>query len=146
LRPVLVGFYLVCPGNGEQRTHSRFTPQTQKDGPRSGTLTRYSFSPPFFCAKVQHPKTDKAKKLFEHRLAHSAKKGEFFFARFWMLHFGNRRRRRTSRVAFSFGYFSFGEAKEKYLGCRAETRLATGEKSNQDSYKINSKPTNKPAG
>jgi hypothetical protein len=127
LRPVLVGFYLVCPGNSEQRTHSRFTPQTQKDGPQRGTLTRYSSPQPFFCAKVRGGKTDKAKKLSEHRLGHRPKKGEFFFARFSAPHFGNRRRRRTSRVAFSFGYFSFGEAKEKCLGCRAETRLLTGD-------------------
>jgi hypothetical protein len=67
--------------------------------------------------------------LFEHRLGHRPKKGEFFFARFSAPHFGNPQRSvgRTSRVAFSFGYFSFGEAKEKYLGCRAETRLLSGD-------------------
>jgi hypothetical protein len=97
---------------------------------------------------VQHPKTDKAKKLSEHRLAHRAKKGEFFFARFWVLHFGNPKRSvgRTSRVAFSFGYFSFGDAKEKCLGCRAETRLATGDYTNKSTTKlIANQPENTPA-
>jgi hypothetical protein len=83
-------------------------------------------------------KNGSAKKLFEHRLAQSAKKGEFFFARFSALHFGNPKRSvgRTSRVAFSFGYFSFGEAKEKCLGRRAETRLPTGDYNPKNTTKI----------
>jgi hypothetical protein len=86
--------------------------------------------------------------LFEHRLGHRPKKGEFFFARFSAPHFGNPQRSvgRTSRVAFSFGYFSFGEAKEKCLARRGETRLLTGDQTTQENYKINSKKTNKPAG
>jgi hypothetical protein len=76
------------------------------------------------------------------------KKGEFFFARFSAPHFGNPQRSagRTSRVAFSLGYFSFGDAKEKCLGRRAETRLLTGEKQTKENYKTNSKLTNKYAG
>jgi hypothetical protein len=98
-----------------------------KDGPRSGTWSRYSFPQPFFCAKVRGRKTDQQKSCPSTVWAFRPKKGEFFFARFSAPHFGNRRRRRTSRVAFSFGYFSFGEAKEKYLARRGETRLATGD-------------------
>jgi hypothetical protein len=81
-------------------------------------------------------------------LAHRAKKGEFFFARFSAPHFGNPKRSvgRTIRVAFSFGYFSFGDAKEKCLGCRAETRLLTGDQQTKKHYKTNSKLTRKHAG
>jgi hypothetical protein len=95
--------------------------------------------PPFFCAKVQHPKTDKAKKLSEHRLAHRPKKGEFFFARFSAPHFGYPEAQRRGAQAgspFLLGTFLLGVAKEKCLARRAETRLATGDYKPKNTTKL----------
>jgi hypothetical protein len=87
--------------------------------------------------------------LSEHRLAHSAKKGEFFFARFSALHFGYPKRSvgRTSRVAFSFGYFSFGEAKEQVPRLPGRDPASHRRKTNERNATklIANKPTNPPA-
>jgi hypothetical protein len=113
-----------------------------KESPRSGDLIRlpvfgfwYSvfclrFPTPFFCAEISASAAEKAKKLFELRLAHSAKKGEFFFARRASCDFWHPRRGRKSRVAFLFGYFFFGEAKKKYRGCGAQLHKHVAERIN----------------
>jgi hypothetical protein len=53
---------------------------------------------------------------------------------------------RTSRVAFSFGYFSFGDAKEQVPRLPGRDPACNRGLQNQEHYKNNSKQVNKTAG
>jgi hypothetical protein len=117
-----------------------------KDGPRSGTWDRYSVSAPHpsFAPKCGAEKRIKQKSCPSTVWAFRPKKGAFFCPALWEPR--SAAQGRTSRVAFSFGYFSFGDAKEQVPRLPGRDPACNRRLHNKNTTKlIANKPTNPPA-
>jgi hypothetical protein len=145
LRPVLGRFFswfaTLVAGSKLIRA---LQPNLRRTGRAAARGPGSRFPRPSFALKFEGLERIKQKSCLSTVWAFRPKKGEFFFARSKPSNFRHRRRRRTSRVAFSFGYFSFGDAKEKCLGRRAETRLLTGDYGTKITTKLIAKKPIKP--
>jgi hypothetical protein len=113
----------------EPPPHQRRAPNIRRTGRAAARGPGIHLPHPSFAPKCGAEKRIKQKSCSSTVWRTAPKRASSFLPVFLTLHFGNPQRSvgRTSRVAFSFGYFYFGEAKEKCLGCRAETRLLTGD-------------------